>query len=275
MNVGVAGADTGTPGCSPKAGYIFGSNCYDDSEKAEYFAVSTYSQVPSARITAAMVLFYKDGTKGTGGNASTPVNLKLYNGTLAGGPTGTTTPIGTATANIGLIIRVFKYNFTTPIVAPTTNGFFASVVVPTAAGDTAVIMDNRNPAAGTAWELWSDNTWHSISTAWTGIGPNGLAICPIMTCPTDVKSQGVLESSIGIMPNPTSGLITVAAALPNMMDLNITVTNTLGQIISETNFTNVTNNAFTVDLSGKDNGVYFVSISNGTEKVVRKVILTK
>ena len=298
MNVGIAGSDTGTPGCSPKAGYIFGSNCYDDMEKAEYFAVSTYSQVPSARITAAMVLFYKDGTKGTGGNASTPVNLKLYTGTLAGGPTGTTTPIGTATANIGLItsgagvngvgyvgnpslaftnpiIRVFKYNFTTPVVAPTTNGFFASVVVPTAAGDSAVIMDNRNPAAGTAWELWNDNTWHSISTAWTGIGPNGLAICPIMTCPTDVKSQGVLESSIGIMPNPTSGLITVAAALPSTMDINITVTNTLGQIISETNFTNVTNNAFTVDLSGKDNGVYFVSISNGTEKVVRKVILTK
>lgn len=297
LNVGVAGPDTGTPGCSPKAGYIFGSNCYDDFEKAEFFAVSSYSQVPSARITAAMVLFYKDGTKGTGGAAATPVNLKIYNGTAAGGPTGTT-GIATATANLGIItsgtgttgvtycgnpslafanpiIRPFKYNFTTPVVAPTTNGFFASVKVPTAAGDTAVVMDNRNPAAGTAWELWSDNTWHSISAAWTGIGPNGLAILPIMTCPTDVKPAGVLETNIGIMPNPTNGLVTVAATLPSSMDITITVTNTLGQIISETNFLNVVNNAFTIDLSGQVNGVYFVTITNGTEKLVRKVILTK
>ncbi|MBL7894154.1 MAG: T9SS type A sorting domain-containing protein [Bacteroidia bacterium] len=297
LDISVAGADAGTPGCSPKAGYIFGSNCYDDLEKAEFFPFSSYSTITTPKITSAIVLFFKNGTQGTGGNASTPVSLKLYNGTMAGGPTGTTTPLGVSASNLGNItsgvtttsvnycgapgivysmpiILPYKFNFATAVNAPATNGFFASITCPTAAGDTIVVMDDGGNAAGTNWELWSPSGWYNVSPTWGGFNAS-MAILPIMTCSTTSVNDMALENNVVLMPNPTTGLVTVAATLPNVADMNITVTNALGQIISETSFTNVRNNAFTVDLTGKENGVYFISITSGGEKVTKRVILTK
>ena len=299
LNVSAAGSDTSTPGCSPKAGYVFGSNCYQDQEKAEYFTQSSYSSITSPQIKAVIVLFYKDGTKGTGGNTATPVNLKIYNGTMTGGPTGTATPLATVTASIGgilavtatnsvnyvgapgvvytnPIIRAYKYTLATPIAAPATNGFFASIKVPTVAGDTAVIMDDQNAAAGTNWEYWSDNTWHDLSVAWGGL-TSSMAILPVMQCATvtAVNNNSVLEANVNLYPNPSNGLVNIIATLPNVQNLDITISNTLGQLISVTKHTGVTNNVFTLDLNSYGNGVYFVTINNGQEKIVKRVILNK
>ena len=59
LNLAVAGTDTATPGCSPYAGYIFGSNCYQDQEKAEFFANTMYSSIPNQKITEAIEIFFK------------------------------------------------------------------------------------------------------------------------------------------------------------------------------------------------------------------------
>jgi hypothetical protein len=294
-----AGSDTATPGCSPKAGYIMGSNCYDDLEKAEFFNSSLYSGIASPQIKSVIVIFYKDGSRGTGGNNTTAVNLKIYNGTMSGGPTGTATPLGTVNANIGNILAVtatnsanyvgnpgivytnpilrpYKYTFATPVNAPATNGFFASITIPTAAGDTAVIMDDGSLAAGTNWELWSDNSWHSIPVAWSGYDAS-MAILPVMQCGTvtAINSNSILDANISLHPNPTNGIINAIVTLPNSQNLDITISNTLGQVISNTKHSNVSNNVFTLDLNNYNNGVYFVTFNNGQEKIVKRVILNK
>ncbi|MDP1801243.1 MAG: T9SS type A sorting domain-containing protein [Bacteroidota bacterium] len=296
--VGAAGSDTATPGCSPKAGYIMGSNCYDDFEKAEYFPISKYSSISSPQIKSVIVIFYKDGTKGTGGSSTAPVNLKLYNGTMAGGPTGTTTPFGqvnatmanilavTATNSVSYvgqqpivytnpILRPYRYIFASPVNAPATNGFFASVKVPTAAGDTAVIMDDASVTTGTNWELWNDNTWHSISIAWGGYDAS-MAILPEMQCGvTGINKNSVLDANVSLHPNPSNGLVNIIATLPNAQNLDITVHNSLGQLVSSTKHTGVTSNVFSMDLSSYANGVYIVTINNGEEKIVKRLILSK
>jgi PKD repeat protein len=294
-----AGSDTATPGCSPKAGYIMGSNCYDDKEKAEFFSTSLYSGIASPQIKSVIVIFYKDGTKGTGGNSATAVNLKLYNGTMVSGPTGTASPIATVTANIGSILAVtatnsanyvgsssivytnpilrpFKYTLTTPVNAPTTNGFFASVTTPTAAGDTAVIMDDGSLAAGTNWELWSDNSWHSISVAWSGYDAS-MAILPVIQCGTitAIGNNSILNTNISLHPNPSNGIVNVITTLPSSQNLDITVSNALGQVISATKHSDISNNVLTIDLNSYSSGVYFVTFNNGQEKIVKRVILNK
>ncbi|MEO6304141.1 MAG: T9SS type A sorting domain-containing protein, partial [Bacteroidia bacterium] len=298
LTVGAAGSDTATPGCSPKAGYVVGSNCYDDKEKAEYFPLSMYSAIASPQIKSVIVLFYKDGTKGTGGNTATAVNLRLYNGTMAGGPTGTTTPFATVNANIGNIlavaatnsvsyvgaqpivytnpiIRAYRYVLASPVNAPATNGFFASVTLPTAAGDTAAIFSDDNIVTGTNWELWSDNTWHNLATAWTGYN-TAIAILPEMQCGiTAIDKNSVLDANVSIHPNPSNGLINIIATLPNSQNLEISVHNSLGQLMSTTKYSGVTSNVFNMDLNNYSNGVYFVTISNGQEKIVKRVILNK
>jgi len=296
--VGAAGSDTATPGCSPKAGYIMGSNCYDDKEKAEFFPLSKYSSMTSPQIKSVIVLFYKDGTKGTGGSGTAAVNLRLYNGTMAGGPTGTTTPFGQVNATISNIlavtatnqvtyvgsqpiiytnpiIRPYRYILASPVNAPATNGFFASITVPTAAGDTAVIMDDASVTAGSNWELWSDNTWHSISVAWGGYDAS-MAILPEMQCAvTGINKNSVLDANVSLHPNPSNGIVNIIATLPNSQNLDITVHNSLGQVVSSSKHSGVTSNVFNLDLTNYSNGVYFVTINNGEEKIVKRLILNK
>ena len=50
LSISGALSDTATPGCSPKAGYVFGSNCYQDLEKANFFSSSSYSNQASATV---------------------------------------------------------------------------------------------------------------------------------------------------------------------------------------------------------------------------------
>ncbi len=297
LTLATAGSDTTTPGCSPKAGYIFGSNCYQDQEKAEFFPLSLYSSISTPKIVSVIAIFYKDGTKGTGGTGSVNVPMKIYNGTMAGGPTGTTTPLATVNANMSTILaaastnsvnycgqagivytnpilKPYRYLLATPVAAPATNGFFASIKIPTTAGDTAVVM-HAAAGTGTNWEYWSPSNWYNVSTAWTGFNAS-MAILPEITCnPTAINMNSMLDKNIAIMPNPSTGIVNVMTFLPNAQDINITVTNMLGQMISSTDFTNVTSNSFTVDLTSKDNGVYFISIRNGEERIVKRVVIAK
>lgn len=293
---GAAGTDTATPGCSPRAGYVFGSNCYDDKEKASFFAASKYSAVTGPFITGAVVVFYKNGTAGTTGTAARAVNLKMYNGTLAGGPTGTA-GIATATANIGLIsaatatnnvgylagdpnvtyaaniARPYKYTFPTPISAPA-GGFYLAVTTPTTAGDTAVILNDFNATTNTSWEMWSDNSWHDMNVAWGGL-VNNMAIFPIITCSTKLDEINTLSNNVNIMPNPSNGLFNLVVTLPTVQNLTIEVTNTLGQIVYFSNQKDFTSGVLPIDLSDKNQGIYFVTVSNGIDRNVQRVVLTK
>ena len=297
LNLATAGSDTTTPGCSPKAGYIFGSNCYDDLEKAEFFAQSMYASISTPKIKSVMVLFFKNGSQGTGGAAATAVNMKLYNGTMGTGPTGTTSPIATATANLGMIVGTtpttsvsycgapvvfaspiiipYKYNFPSYPVAPATNGFFASVTIPTAAGDTAVILSDNTLVTGTNWELWSPSGWFNVSPTWGGFDA-AMAIIPEITCSvTTGFNESVLAQNVTLMPNPTTGQFHIATTLPNATDLTLTVTNALGQVITKAELNNATNNYYTIDLSAYNNGVYFIELQGKDEKIVKRVILNK
>lgn len=298
LYVGRAGADTQTSGCSPNAGWVFGSNCYDDKEKASFFDPSKYSNISPAPawVTGAVVVFYKSGTQGTGGTASRAVNLKMYNGTLAGGPTGTA-GIATATANIGLITATtatnnigylagdqsvtyatniaipYKYTFTTPVQAPAA-GFYLSVTTPTTTGDTAVIFNDFHATTNTSWEMWNDNTWHDMNVAWGGL-VNNMAIFPIFTCSTKLNEYTTLANNINIMPNPSEGVFNVVIGLPVAQDITISVTNTLGQEVYSGSYKSFQTGSVALDLSGRSQGIYFVTVSNGTEKNVQRVVLTK
>ena len=298
LNLAIAGTDTTTPGCSPKAGYIFGSNCYDDLEKAEFFAQSMYATIATPKITSVIVLFYKNGSQGTGGAAGTAVNLKLYTGDMAGGPTGTATPIATATSNIGAILATaatnsvayvgaqpvvypsnliipYKYNFPSNPSAPAVNGFFASVTLPTASGDTAVVLSDNTLATGTNWELWSPSGWFNVSPTWGGFDAS-MAILPIISCSaTAVNDQNTFASNINLMPNPTTGLFNIVTTLPGGKDISLTVTNAMGQLITKAELVNASNGFYTVDLSSYNNGVYFITLQSDNDKVVKRVILSK
>ncbi|MCW3077545.1 MAG: hypothetical protein JWO32_2154 [Bacteroidetes bacterium] len=298
LSIYTAGSDTATPGCSPKAGFVAGNNCYGDKEKAEFYAASQYSGMSSPQIKGVIVLFYKNGTKGTGGNAASAVTMKIYSATNATTAPGalisqTATTLGTIVAATSVssvtycgspavtfspaIIKPYRFNFTTPVNAPPTGGFYASLVLPTGNGDTAVVFNDNNATSTTSWEMWSDNTWHDIKTAWGGATDYHLAILPDMACaiPTGVRSNSILDNGISLYPNPSNGMVSLIATLPGTQTLEMTIHNALGQVVATSKYTGVTSNVFNIDLNGQSNGVYFVTINNGQEKIVKRLILNK
>ena len=280
-------------------GYVFGNASYnfDQVEVAEFFNSSLYSNIVSPKIKSVIVLFYKDGANGTGGNSLSPVNLNLYNGTMSGGPTSTNNPIGQINATLGNILAVtptnsvnyfgqpsvtytssillpYRYIFSSPINAPTTDGFFASIQLPTAFGDTAVIMATNKPL-GSNWYLTSYGEWGTFEDTWNVKA--SMAILPEIECgsTTSINKNSVLNANVSLHPNPSNGVVAIIATLPSSQNLEIAIHNTLGQLITKSNYVGVTNGMFNMDLTNYSNGVYFVTINNGEERIVKRLVLNK
>lgn len=82
--------------------------------------------------------------------------------------------------------------------------------------------------------------------------------------------ESLTGSSIRLYPNPTTGKIILSADVLTNTNFDIRIFNNAGQIVR------TYQNTFTFDLSGLENGFYFVNIlTNKMEHITRKIILTE
>jgi hypothetical protein len=272
-------------GATGTNGYIAGTNNFNDLEKAEFFAASTYTNISNPLVNAVYVFFYRDpsGTMGTMGNPNTPVDLIIYDGDGINGPS---TPAGTFTATIGSIVAaatptsvaiLYMYSGSPISIPNPTVGFFASVQIPdgTVAGDTAVIF-SASVTNNTAWEKWSDNSWHTFVGGWNV--KMSLAIIPVISgscVTTAVGNNYDLNQAVNILPNPsTTGKIYLTGAFPTEQNIKVEVLNVLGQVIlrKESNFKV---GFVQLDMENFENGIYFVNVSNGNQNITRRIVINK
>lgn len=287
-------------GATTNRGYLTGTNCYQDKEFAQYFYPSTYSTTPFPQVNSVIVLFDSIGTKAT--NPATPISCKVYSGNYSQGPVGYLNkqdePLGTIasaptatsitylgaqnTAFVGTNkIRPFKFDMPNPVVIlPANVGFYVSVTSPAAnTGDSINIMSNSSYGTyndSTTWYLSSTLTWNRLKT---GRGSKvRLAMIPIITCSpvNGVKEEmSLFNSNVNIMPNPSDGKFNFVFTFPKQQELTLTVYNSLGQVVTSVKIKDVMNDVISVDLSSQPNGVYSAAISNGNERAIRKIIVSK
>ncbi|WP_317897896.1 T9SS type A sorting domain-containing protein [Aurantibacillus circumpalustris] len=287
--------DLSCPQGSGKAGYLNGTNCYGDKEKAEFIDASRYSNVVDPYVTGVIAVFFQYGNFGTDGTGN--VSLNIYSGTTATTQPGTL--LGSTTENIATIaattnttnvpycgnpnllfsqplIMPYKFNFANPVSVPQYGGFYASLVLPTAAGDTAVVMDDNSVSVNTAWEKWSDNTWHDMKTAWGGVRNFKLAILPIIECAVvGIKENSILKEGIHLFPNPSQGDFIIITNFTSTQNIKVKVYNSMGEIIYTESVNGIKENKIDVNMSEYSNGIYFVEIDNGREKITKKLILLR
>ena len=280
---------------SGKAGYITGSNCYGDKEKAEFISTAKYSSAVNPVITGVIVLFFQYGNSGTDGTGN--VSLNLYNGSSASSAPGSL--IGSKTENLSTIaattntegvsycgdpnlafgiplIMPFKFTFASPIPAPSSGGFFASVVLPTSANDTVAILDKRTGTSNTAWEKWSDNSWNSMKVAWGNVRNYNLAILPIIECgPAGYRTSTILSDAINIFPNPSTGNFNVVTTFATAQNIDVKVYNILGQIIYSDKKKEMSTGNTEINLSDQTSGIYFVELTAGQEKITKRILIDK
>ena len=77
------------------------------------------------------------------------------------------------------------------------------------------------------------------------------------------------------MPNPSNGLFNLVVTLPTVQNLTIEVINTLGQVVYSSSQKEFTSGVLPIDLSDKNQGIYFVTVSNGIDRNVQRIVLTK
>jgi hypothetical protein len=286
-------------GCqSGWTGFLSGTNCYKDKEFAQYYPPTTYSDTPLPQVNSMIVIFYKPGTKATSSTAATPINCKVYSGSPQTGPSSQIATISdalgaiasstTATTQVSYCgdptvvysasLIPYKFNFASPAIIPAT-GFFGAVETPFSSPvDSIQIMSNTLTNLSndsSSWVLQFSNNWRTLR--WNRGAKVQLAILPQITCRPVVgmPEPSVFESNILIMPNPSSGVFNLVFTLPREEKISVKIYNTIGQLISDDRFESVTNNALTADLSNRANGIYIMEISNGKEKVTRKIVVAK
>lgn len=282
------------------AGFLTGTNCYKDKEFAQYFPSTTYSDTPVPQVNSVIVLFDSLGTKAGPTGVGTQIYCKIYGGTVGSGPNSLIVQKGdslgkiAASTNKTVTIKYcgtpnytftttkiipFKYDFATPVQIPN-SGFFAAVQTPYGSlQDSIHIFCNTKTSPSndsSAWLLQFGNNWRTLR--YNRSAKVHLAILPQITCRPIVGIQenvSVFNSNITVMPNPSTGHFSLIFTLPKQEDVNVRIMNPLGQQISSDRLENVTNNMINIDLSNRADGIYFIEVSNGTEKVVKKIIITR
>lgn len=248
-------------------------------KKAQFFGASSYSSVTNASVTGMVAYLFKNATIGTGGANNVNVTAKIYTATTNASAPGSM--LGQQTASMGAILAgytgtanlfVYTYTFTSPV--PVSGPFYAAITTPTTAGDTiALVNQTGNP--NNAWEKWSDNTWHSIQSAWGyTVGQNaGLgAIVTGSLVSTFLSDNGWIRM-LQIFPNPSNGNITLNIGLDNFRHIEISVTNLLGQEVYRERLENYLVGMHNLDLTHLTNGIYFLNIQSGSEKRSEKIVI--
>lgn len=115
----------------------------------------------------------------------------------------------------------------------------------------------------------SGNTGYS---AWRNIGVLEANIGP---CTSGMEVNGNAEESIVVYPNPTTGKFTIAINLPSQQELDITVTNALGQTVAKIEGGMLQQGLFNLDLSSQAGGVYMLNIYGTARVMTKRLIITR
>ncbi|MES2566545.1 MAG: LamG-like jellyroll fold domain-containing protein [Bacteroidota bacterium] len=98
---------------------------------------------------------------------------------------------------------------------------------------------------------------------------NSISIMQDVSLCTGIVSNNLMNSGLNIYPNPNNGMFTVKSD----RDLNLHLTNALGQVI-ETIILNDSNN-HQMNVNVLSNGVYFITGQNNNQSVKQKVIVAR
>ncbi len=173
-------------------------------------------------------------------------------------------------------------------------GMMTSTVMEPTVGLSLTITDNGDGTAyatatgGTAGYtfLWDAAAGSQTTDTITGLVHNGTYMvtatdangCTAMASVT-VTIVGVNNianlSNLNLFPNPTNANVFVELELVENADVQINITNSIGQLVISKELTNVQSEKVELNTSTLASGVYMVQFTIGTELVTRKLIVSK
>lgn len=92
--------------------------------------------------------------------------------------------------------------------------------------------------------------------------------------PVSVEEQH-LSNTLSIFPSPSTGLFTVNVGNSNTKQIDVNVFDMLGRQMNQQHFDVIRDKELKLDLRSLASGVYFIQVNNGSEKVLRKVMIER
>lgn len=258
------------------AGSGFVTGIYGDTVQkiAEYFA-----NAPSPGFTIGSVdIYFGVAYQKTTGQT---VTVNIYNNTGTSGAPGTVIASQSLPVSSISTTALTHVTFSSPVTV--TTPYYVGVDFTTMASNyqtdsLAIVSDTNNQGTATAWQYdiaskYGLNGWVTVAKTWS-INISQAIWVNMCSNPTEAYTYD-LGAGVTLYPNPTSGKINAAVSLDEAKDVDVKVFNTLGQMIQQQHWGNVTNSVYTIDLSNQPNGMYFVKLITDKTTITKKVMVNR
>ncbi|MCF8301704.1 MAG: T9SS type A sorting domain-containing protein [Bacteroidales bacterium] len=246
-------------------GYVSGNNAFNDQAKANYF-----EKTSTANFLTGVLIDFAIATNASGEGTA---KIKAWTGTQSGGPQNQVASENVSVQSIITSIQNEESYYIEFSQQPElTQDFFIGVTLPQTEGDTVVLFTNEQNDAEEliGWEKWDNGSWFAYSDGSDGWGLNiANAIFPVV-CESVGIDENPLNDELSVYPNPAGKQLTLIAGNIGDAEL-VTLYNLQGQMVRA--FENVSlNKPLRINISGLDQGVYFLEISTTKGKVTRKIV---
>lgn len=112
-------------------------------------------------------------------------------------------------------------------------------------------------------------------TAGTGSKPNMQMVCIqslLLQVDAEFEKTRSFEQGVGIYPNPLREKLTIDVKLPEEQEVQMQLYDSTGKLIYEIPMHSTQNKKYYFNLPGLPSGVYYVTVTNGTDRVSKKVV---
>lgn len=82
-------------------------------------------------------------------------------------------------------------------------------------------------------------------------------------------------SNFSIYPNPANNVVNVNLEFASLSNIDISISNAQGQVVYNTNATNITNYNEAIDISGLANGLYMLQITDGNKVTSKNFVIAR
>lgn len=245
--------------------YANGNNQYNDRAKVNYYASTNNTK------TVKDVYVYFIYATGSGNAAVAVWDNSGVSGSPGSSPLATTNlPISTIISNVNNS-QYSHFSFSSPV--SLSGPCYIGVILPTAAGDTVVILadTSSSPGYNVAWEKWSDDTWYPYNdpSSW---GKNAaLDITPIICSGTGISEISLINPLV--FPNPAFDIVYLLVPETGIEEFDITISDIYGRVCKKTNIKTGDNSPAQIGLSGLNNGIYFLRGESRKGSFTKKIMI--
>jgi hypothetical protein len=244
-------------------GYISGHNNYGDIAKAEYFN----------GLTGVTEL---DGVEFNFGVATGTGNVEFVVWADNGGEPGT--ELATQMISYSTIAADIVAGNNTMVsfggVVSVSASFFVGFKLDAVAGnELAVNTNEEGVTASSAWEQFSDGSWHAFNTTASWNTDRSLAVYANV-CSDDVAVDDI-EGLLGmnVYPNPVSDIFHMDFESDKALDLQIEIYDAIGRkVIGGESIQVMGRSTHSIDATKLAAGTYFVRITNGFNTITSKIL---